>query len=67
MMTVIAGVATSVAVAFVARFVLTGMRDRSRPRTRTGHPGAVEGVAAAERHRRLPRVLSAADLVADLQ
>jgi tight adherence protein B len=34
MVTVIAAAATSVAVAFVARWVLTGARDRSRPRTR---------------------------------
>lgn len=34
MVTVIAAAATSVAVAFVARWVLTGVKDRSRPRTR---------------------------------
>ena len=34
MVTVVAAAATSVAVAFVARWVLTGVRDRSRPRTR---------------------------------
>ncbi len=34
MVTFIAAVATSVAVGFVARWVLTGVRDRSRPRTR---------------------------------
>lgn len=33
-MTFIAAVATSVAVGFVARWVLTGVRDRGRPRTR---------------------------------